>query len=31
MLASERAEIGAMLAKRGGDIAALTADLQKAG
>ena len=31
MLASERAEIGAMLAKRGGNIAALTADLQKAG
>ena len=31
MLASERAEVGAMLAKRGGDIAALTADLQKAG
>ena len=31
MLASERAEVGAMLAKRGGDFAALTADLQKAG
>ena len=31
MLASERAEIGAMLAARKGDIAALTADLQKAG
>lgn len=31
MLASERAEIGAMLAKRKGDVAALTADLQKAG
>lgn len=31
MLASERAEIGAMLARRGGDIAALTADLQQAG
>lgn len=31
MLASERAEIGAMLARRGGDIAALTADLKKAG
>lgn len=31
MLASERAEIGAMLARRKGDIAALTADLQQAG
>ena len=31
MLASERAEIGAMLARRKGDIAALTADLQGAG
>ncbi|KGJ03892.1 ABC transporter [Paracoccus halophilus] len=31
MLASERAEIGAMLARRGGDLAGLTADLQKAG
>ena len=31
MLASERAEIGAMLARCKGDIAALTADLQKAG
>ncbi len=31
MLASERAEIGAMLARRRGDMAALTADLQKAG
>lgn len=31
MLASERAEVGAMLARRGGDMAALTADLQQAG
>lgn len=31
MLASERAEIGAMLARRKGDISALTADLQQAG
>ncbi len=31
MLASERSEIGAMLARRNGDIAALTADLQQAG
>lgn len=31
MLASERAEIGAMLARRKGDIAALTADLQRVG
>lgn len=31
MLASERAEIGAMLARRQGDIGALTADLQQAG
>ncbi len=31
MLASERAEIGAMLARRNGDMAGLTADLQKAG
>lgn len=31
MLASERAEIGAMLARRKGDIAALSADLRKAG
>ena len=31
MLASERAEISAMLTQRGGDIRALTADLQKAG
>ena len=31
MLASERAEIGAMLARRKGDIAALTADLHQAG
>lgn len=31
MLASERTEIGAMLARRKGDIAALTADLQQAG
>lgn len=31
MLASERAEIGAMLARRKGDLAALTADLQQAG
>lgn len=31
MLASERAEIGAMLAKRKGDIAGLTADLRQAG
>ncbi|WP_282601990.1 ABC transporter substrate-binding protein [Paracoccus sp. PARArs4] len=31
MLASERAEIAAMLARRGGDVAALTADLQQAG
>ena len=31
MLASERAEIGAMLVQRRGDIAALTADLQSAG
>jgi len=31
MLASERAEIGAMLARRKGDLAALTADLQRAG
>ena len=31
MLASERAEVGAMLARRGGDIGALTADLQTAG
>ncbi|WP_142664909.1 MlaC/ttg2D family ABC transporter substrate-binding protein [Paracoccus laeviglucosivorans] len=31
MLASERAEISAMLAQRKGDMAALTADLQQAG
>ena len=31
MLASERAEIGAMLARRNGDIAALTQDLTQAG
>lgn len=31
MLASERTEIGAMLARRKGDMAGLTADLQKAG
>jgi phospholipid transport system substrate-binding protein len=31
MLASERAEVGAMLARRKGDMAGLTADLQKAG
>ena len=31
MLATERTEIGAMLARRQGNIAALTADLQKAG
>lgn len=31
MLASERAEIAAMLARRQGDIAALSADLQQAG
>lgn len=31
MLASERAEIAAMLARRKGDIGALTADLQRAG
>ncbi|MBU2956994.1 ABC transporter substrate-binding protein [Paracoccus sp. 1_MG-2023] len=31
MLASERAEIAAMLARRNGDVAALTADLQQAG
>lgn len=31
MLGTERAEIGAMLARRKGDIAALTADLQRAG
>lgn len=31
MLASERAEIAAMLARRKGDVALLTADLQKAG
>jgi phospholipid transport system substrate-binding protein len=31
MLATERSEIGAMLARRNGDIAALTADLQRAG
>ncbi|MDO5622162.1 MAG: ABC transporter substrate-binding protein [Paracoccus sp. (in: a-proteobacteria)] len=31
MLATERTEIGAMLARRRGDIAALTADLQQAG
>ncbi|WP_410218376.1 phospholipid-binding protein MlaC [Paracoccus sp. (in: a-proteobacteria)] len=31
MLASERAEIAAMLARRQGDLAALTADLQQAG
>lgn len=31
MLATERAEIGAMLDRRRGDIAALTADLQRAG
>ncbi|KRW93367.1 phospholipid-binding protein MlaC [Paracoccus sp. MKU1] len=31
MLASERAEIGAMLARRKGDLAALTTDLQQAG
>ena len=31
MLASERAEIGAMLARRQGDVAALTADLRQAG
>lgn len=31
MLAAERTEIGAMLARRNGNIAALTADLEKAG
>lgn len=31
MLSAERTEIGAMLDKRGGDIAALAKDLQKAG
>lgn len=31
MLASERTEIAAMLAKRGGDVTALTEDLKKAG
>ncbi|WP_312524878.1 ABC transporter substrate-binding protein [Paracoccus sp. (in: a-proteobacteria)] len=31
MLASERTEIGAMLARRHGDLAGLTADLQQAG
>ncbi|UXU76251.1 MULTISPECIES: MlaC/ttg2D family ABC transporter substrate-binding protein [unclassified Paracoccus (in: a-proteobacteria)] len=31
MLASERAEIGAMLARRKGDLSALTADLTRAG
>jgi len=31
MLASERAEIGAMLARRKGDLAALAADLRQAG
>lgn len=31
MLASERAEIGAMLARRKGDLSALTADLTQAG
>ncbi len=31
MLAAERAEIGAMLAKRGGDVSALTADLARSG
>lgn len=31
MLASERAEIGAMLARRQGDVAALAADLRQAG
>ena len=31
MLASERAEIAAMLSRRNGDIAGLTADLQQAG
>ncbi|MFV0303779.1 MAG: phospholipid-binding protein MlaC [Paracoccus sp. (in: a-proteobacteria)] len=31
MLATERSEIGAMLSRRGGDVAALTADLQQAG
>ncbi len=31
MLASERTEIGAMLARRKGDLAALSADLQQAG
>lgn len=31
MLASERAEMAAMLARRKGDVAGLTADLQKAG
>lgn len=31
MLASERAEISAMLARRKGDVAALTADLRQAG
>lgn len=31
MLASERAEIASMLARRKGDVAALTADLQRAG
>lgn len=31
MLASERAEMAAMLARRKGDVAALTADLQRAG
>jgi phospholipid transport system substrate-binding protein len=31
MIASERAEVAAMLARRNGDIVALTADLQKAG
>ena len=31
MLASERAEIAAMLAARRGDVATLTKDLQQAG
>lgn len=31
MLATERSEVAAMLARRNGDIAALTADLQQAG
>ena len=31
MLASEREEVGAMLARRRGDVGALIADLQQAG